>query len=255
MSTDERVDDVISGVLRDAHNEIQPPDSWEALRTRIDQRVFGHGTPSVFIRRQDRNTVFWRRMALALAACLAIVSAMLAYALFNAKGVREQNESANEYLLRRDELTELSMAFSHVRQLFGEHSPWMVVESGGKGEIGVDNGANEAADANKLIIVRLAVHVEGRDFKRRYYDVVTFSGQHVSFSTSIAEGPAMKISLKPLIASNGGITVEINARVNNGSQAGQTVTIAKDSFTSLVRLRANGRWININAVGQPACNI
>ena len=257
MNANEKRDDFINAILKDAHNEIQPCDSWQALRARIDERVYGKDMPSVFITRRIKNAAFWRRVALAMAACLIITLAILVYILGYTGGNRQRQQIAtdNQGLLSHDQLAQLSTAFSHVRQLFGQHTPWMVVDSGGDGEIGVDGQMLKIADSNKVIIVRLAVNVENQKEMRRYFDVVTFSNQQVRFRMSLTDDSDMDVSLKPMLTSDGRIEVEINAQVDGGSQAGGVVTVADNLFTSLVRVRADSNWVNIDAVARSASNI
>jgi len=131
----------------------------------------------------------------------------------------------------------------------------MVVDSGGEGEIGVDNQTTETAVTNKVIVVRLAVNVENQKATPRYLDVVTFSDQQVSFRTPLADDLAIDVSLKPMLTNVGKIVVEINARLDDGSLAGGIMTVADNVFTSLVRLRSNSSWVNIDAVARSASNI
>lgn len=256
MNTNQKNDDLIKAILKEAHNEIQPRDSWEALRARIDKRVCDEERYSVSIKRVGRNATFWRRIALAMAACLVITTGLLIYLLDNSQsGQQEQINLANQGLLNQRQLDQLSIAFSHVRELFETHCPWMVIDSGGEGEIGVDYRTAEATDANKIIIIRLAVNVEGQEVQRRYFDVVTFSNQQVSFSASIADSSDIGISIKPMITHDGTIEIEVKVGLESGPQTGDFVTVADDKFTSLVRVKSNSNWVNIDATGQLASNI
>jgi len=81
MNTNAKKDELIDVILKDAHSQIQPPDSWEALRGRIDDRIYGGYMPSISITRLGKDAAFWRRTALAMAACLVITSALLIYIL------------------------------------------------------------------------------------------------------------------------------------------------------------------------------
>lgn len=251
MNDKEKKDGRIDILLKVAHNVIQPTDSWKALRDRIDKKVSKNNTA----KRHIGNSTFWRRLALTLAACLVLALALLACVL-SKPGNNGQQEiiTAEQGLFNPQQIEQLNTAFSHVRELFGTQNPWMVVETGGSGEIGTEGQAN-GADGNKVIIVRLAVNMNGRKGQTRYFDVVTLPDRLVSFSVSIGENSDMEIAMKPIIANSGRIEIEINARLNNSSQAGGAVTITDNMFTSLVRVKSDGSWIDIDAIGQSLSNI
>ena len=255
MNTNDKDDD-INVILKDAHSEIQPQDSWEALKSRIDEKVFNGEKPSVIATRLSKNAAFWRRIALALAACLVITTGLFVYVLNDSPGDSQgQMNLADEGLLSRKQLDQLGVAFSHVRELFGSTCPWMVIDSGGEGQIGVNNRAREAIDWSKIIIIRLAVNVEGQEIQRRYFDVVTFSNQQVSFNFSVAERSDMGVSITPVMTSDGTITLEIKTELESGTQAGDFVTVADDKFTSVIRVKSDGSWLNIDAIGQAISSI
>jgi len=256
MNINAKKDELIDVILKDAHSQIQPPDSWEAFRGRIEDRIYGGDMPSISITRLGKDAAFWRRMTLAMAACLVITLALLIYILgYSGGNWRQETATDGRGLLSQAQLHQLSTAFSHVRQLFGRHCPWMVVDSGGEGEIGVDNQTIETAVTNKVIVVRLAVNVENQKATPLYLDVVTFSDQQVSFRTPLADDLAIDVSLKPVLTNVGKIVVEIKARLDDGSQAGGVMTVADNVFTSLVRVRSNSSWVNIDAVARSVSNI
>ena len=85
--------------------------------------------------------------------------------------------------------------------------------------------------------------------------MVTFSDQQVSFRTPLADDLAIDVSLKPVLTNVGKIVVEIKARLDDGSQAGGVMTVADNVFTSLVRVRSNSSWVNIDAVARSVSNI
>ena len=255
MSTSEK-NDFINEILIKAHNEIQPQDSWEAIKSRIEKRIFYGRMPSVIFTRLSGNAAFWRRLALALAACLVITTGLLIYVLDDSQNNRqEQIKLAGEGLINPIQAEQLSSAFAQVRELFGSHCPWMVIGSGGEGEIGVSNQTVEAEDSNKIIIMRLAVNVEGQKIPRRYFDVVTFSDRQVSFNMSVAESSNIGVSIRPLIDTDGKIIVEINADLDSGKKTSDTVTVADDKFTSLVRIKSGSNRVDIDAVGKVMSNI
>lgn len=259
MNTNKKNDNIIDAILKDAHGEIKPPDSWQALRTRIDRKINSGELPLPQATQLSKNVAFWRRIALALAACLLITLGLLIYTIGFAQRTkghwRQQLTTTNQGLLSQTQLNQLSTTFSNVRQLFGQHSPWIVVGSGDDAEIGINGQIARTADTSKVIIVRLVVNLEKQNAKSHYFDIVTFSNQQASFQVPFADTSAIDISLKPILRNDGTIAVEINAQVDSGSQASGSSIVADNVFTSLVRMRANGDWVNIDAVAQSMPNI
>ena len=255
MNTGEN-DNLINEILKEAHEEIQPRDSWEALKSRIDKKVFDEHRSSPTVLRLRRNSVFWRRIALALAACLVITTGLLVYVLGDRQSDRRnQIISADKGFLSREQLGQLSVAFSHVQELFGTACPWMVIDSGGEGEIGVDERTQEAADSGRVIIIRLAINVEGRQLQRRYLDIVTLPEREANFNITVADNTDIGVSIKPFITSEGKITIVMNAETDSVSQKSDMVTVADNKFTCLTRIKSNSNWVSIDATGQLASNI
>jgi hypothetical protein len=256
MNAQEKKDDQIKAALRETHDAIQPQDSWEALRDRIDKRLCEKENSSASISRLGRNVVFWRRVALAAAACLVVTVTLLIYTIKKTgTDRREQMAFADQGLLNQNQFEQLNVAFSHVRELFGEQCPWMVIDSGGEGEIGVDGGTEVTPDTSKVVVIRLAVSFEGQKLKKQYFDIVTYPNQQVSFSMAVNENSDLGVSIKPFMASGGGIAVEIRTGPESGARVGETVTVASDRFTSLARVKSGGSWVDIDAVGRVVSNI
>jgi hypothetical protein len=255
MDKNEKHNEVITERLKNAYNEIQPVDSWEALRGRIDNGLNRKKASSALIIKSAADVVFWRRTSLVLAACLLFASTLLIYVLCNLAGNQpKQITSADSGLLSTSQIEQLAKAFKNVRELFAAQSPWMVIDSGGAGEIGVDSQTGTAADTNRVIVIRLALNTEGRLEQQRYFDIVAAANQQVSFSTKLGDSN-MNISLRPILTSQGKVSVQIYTQVNNGLQLGGTVTISGNLFTSLAKVRCDTGWVSINAVGQPVSNI
>jgi hypothetical protein len=244
--------DNLNDILKETHGEIQPFDSWEALRSRIDKRIEKKKTSNGFITKLNGNLIFWRRAAIVAAACLVITSFLLVYVIFNN---HNNGLTGNHSLLAKDQVKQLSEAFSQVQDLFNQNCPWIVINSSGKGEIGDENQKIDAAKAKNIIILRLAVNLHEDQTVPQYFDVVTFNNQLVSFSMPVKDKSNMSISLRPVINANNKIEVEIDTQLNSGLKTSNTVTIADDSFKTLARVKSNGSWININATGQSLSNI
>lgn len=248
MSANDRQDDILRQDLRDAHETIEPKDSWDSLRTRIDAELDGRRLSPVQTAQTRRSTVLWRRMALAMAACLLVTSGLLIYMVISS-GDASEPRNMNSGLLSKAQMEQLSTTFAHVRQLFGENSPWIVVGSGDDAEIGV---ANKVATKNgeKVLIIRLAISTEQKDAKPRYFDIVAFSNQRANFEIPMADASVVNVSLKPFLSDGGVVSVEINANINGGLVAANVETIANKAFTSLLQMQANGKQVNISAAGQ-----
>jgi hypothetical protein len=247
MNNNEKNIKDIQMILREAYTEIQPHDSWEALRSRIDDKINNADKLIISKKSLTANIIFWRRTALALAACLVLASILLLNTLF-----QPVNDNSQTRLLTKGQVQRLGTVFSNVRELFYEQQPWMLVDAGGKGEIGVDNSTTGQPQTGKVIIIRLAVNTQG---KQQYYDLVAISDQQVKFSIPAIEGSEMAVSLKLVLANGGKITIEIQAQLNDGRQTETTATIADNRFTSLVKVQSNGEWVSIDAVGQSAYSI
>jgi hypothetical protein len=258
MNANKKNDEIVNAILKDTHRETEPPDSWEALRTRIDHRIDNRKSSSLPLAQQDGSVVFWRRIALAMAACFLLTAGLLVRTIgFVQRGKdsrRQHATTTNQGLFSPAQLNQLNRTFSNVRELFGQQLPWIVVGAGSNAEIGVDEMVRRE-DISKVIVVRLALNLEKQKAGHRYFDVVTFSDQLVNCKLLLAENSAIAVSLKPIIRKDGIIAVEINARVNGSSESRSITTLRGNTFTSLVRLRANGEWVNIDGIAQSMSSI
>jgi hypothetical protein len=254
MNTNDKNDSAINQILQEAHKEIEPSDSWQALRARIDRRI---GSKKFVSSQATGNVIFWRRLAFGMAACFLVTAGILLYFLGAHYGVQEYEQrqvAAANNLLNQADLNRLSFAFSQVRQLFGRHSQWIMIGSGHNTQMGVTDKMVSGADS-KIIVVRLAVNLDDVRSPRQYFDIVTFSNQQANFQLSIADASAIDVSFKPKLTNDGIIEVEINAQAEGKSRVNSVSTILDDRFTSLVRMRANGKWVNIDAIGQSISKI
>lgn len=254
MNTNDKNDSVINQILQEAHKEIEPSDSWQGLRARIDDRIDSKQSISV---PTVGNVFFWRRLAFGLAACFLVTAGILLYFLGAYYGVQEYEQrqvAAANNLLNQADLNRLNFAFSQVRQLFGRQSQWIMIGSGHNTQMGVTDKMVSGADS-KIIVVRLAVNLDAVRSPRQYFDIVTFSNQQANFQLPIADASAIDVSLKPKLTNDGIIEVEINAQAEGKSRVNSVSTILDDRFTSLVRMLANGKWVNIDAIGQSISKI
>lgn len=253
MKTNDEKDKILNALLADVYKETTPEDSWEALRARIDHKLKGYGCRSGHAK-MYKVVTFWRRIAFAMAACLVITFGLLVYMIVS-KGIPENSGTKNEGLLSQSQLNQLSTTFSHVRQLFGYHSPWIVVSTAGDSEIGVDNQITQSMDDGKVIVMRLVVSLEEQNIKRQYFDVVTFSNQQAHFQIPLNGPLAIDVTTKPVLKKDGTIAVEISAQVDSRIRASGVGTVANNALTSLVSMRINGNWVNIDATAHSMSNL
>jgi hypothetical protein len=255
MNTDAKRDNAVDAMLKQAYHETKPPDSWEALRVRIDRKVDLAESSAV---RLDRTVVFWRRTALAMAACFVLAAGLLIYiTVFTSSNIgsrQRQPVTAKRALFDQAQLDQLSKTFSNVRQLFGQQLPWIMVGSGNDAEIGVDQMVG-VADTSKVVIVRLAVNSDSQNTVNQYFDIVTFSNQQVNCQLPLTDAPPIDVSLRPVLENDGIVAVEISAKVSGDSESKTRTAVLDNAFTSLVRLRANGGWVGIDGVAYSMSNI
>ena len=255
MKTNDKNDSSFNEILKDAHNETNPPDSWQALRARINDSIDSRQFVSV---PTMRNIAFWRRLAFGMAACFLITGGILLYFLGVHYGMQEYEQrqiGTVDNPLDQADMNRLIFAFSQVRQLFGQQSQWIMIGSGDSAQMGVADKMVSGSDSSKIIIVRLAVILDDMGLPRQYYDVVTFPNQPANFQLPIASTSSIDISLTPILRDNGGIEIEINAEADGRSQANSVSTLLDDRFTRLVRMRANGNWVNIEGTGKSVSEI
>ena len=260
MSTKDNNDNIIDSILKDTHSEIEPTDSWQALRARIDRRIDGEGLSSASAAGMMKNIVFWRRLAFGMAACFLLAVGVLIYFLGLNYSLREYKQkqlvaTASDNLLNQTEINRLRFAFSQIRQLFGKQSQWMMIGSGNSTQIGLVGEMTPIVRNRDVVVVRLALNIGDVEAPRQYFDVVVFSNQEANFQLPVAYASAIDVSLKPVLRNDGTIEVEINAQADGVSKAGSISIVADDTFTSLIRMRANGNWVEIDGVGQLMSNI
>lgn len=255
MNTNDKNDSAINQILQEAHKEIEPSDSWQALRARIVRRI----ESKKFVSSQATgNVIFWRRLAFGMAACFLITAGILLYFLrvhYGPQKYHPQQVAIANKLLNQADLNRLSFTFSQVRQLFGQQSQWIMIGSGYDTQMGVTDRMVPGADGGKIIVVRLAINLDHGQSPRQYFDVVTLSNQEANFRLPIADASTIDVSLKPILTNDGIIEVEINAQAEGKSRVNSVSTILDDRFTPLVRMRANGKWVNIDAIGQSVSKI
>lgn len=240
-------------MLKEAYEQIAPDDSWEGLRNRIGVRLAESQVNSK--QRVDQSSVqFWKRLSFAMAASFIMTAGILIYVIGLNQGsnLNRQPPVANHngMLVDQDDVNLLVDAFSQVRQLFGDQSRWIVIGSDNESQVGLAENPQTSTDPQKLVVVRLAISTDAQNSQRRYYDVVTYADQNTKLQLPLENATALMIDLKPVIKSDGTISVEIDASVDGMSQSKSRCAIASESFTPLINMRVNGDWIRIDGVGR-----
>jgi hypothetical protein len=104
-------------LLRQAYQKVDPADSWQGLRRRIDGRLE---------RQSRRSSVrLWRRTALALAACLAVTLGLLIHLLVQAGragGPADPSAIARAPLLEQGQLNRLTAIFEQIHEMFADQA-------------------------------------------------------------------------------------------------------------------------------------
>lgn len=238
-------------ILKDAYEQISPADSWDGLRERIGNRIAESQINSR--RRGNQSSVrFWKGLSFAMAASFIVTAGVLVYTIgLNQGSSLNGQQTVSAYsgkLVGSDEMSMLVDAFSQVQQLFGDQSRWIVISSDNDSQVGLSESPQTDTDTQKLVIVRLALSSDNKRLQR-YYDIVTYSDQKTKLQLPMGNATALMIDLKPVIKSDGTISVEIDANINGVSQSRSKCAIASEFYTPLLNMNVNGDWIKIDGVG------
>ena len=238
-------------MLREAYEQITPADSWDELRSRINERLYETRANSLQATIQ-KSLRFWKRFSMVMAAGFLITAGVLLYNIGLNQGAKlhyNQTAQVNKVkTIERDDISKLIAAFTQVQQLFGDQSRWIVLGDNDESQIGVVENAEIAADTQKLVVVRLALDTQGQN--RRYYDIVTYPNQTTKLQLPLANAVPLKIDMIPVIKSDGTISVEIGASVNGISQSKNKSSLSSESFTTLLNMPVDGQWLKIDGVGR-----
>jgi hypothetical protein len=243
--SDRRQDEMIDALLRQAHDLVGPADSWQALRSRIDDRL----RPAA----AAREVIFWRRIALAAAACLLLTATILSYlVLKNAGAGRSQSAlaSATPPLLNDAQIERLTQAFSQVRSIFDGHSPWLMIDSFGNSQLGLTEAGPGTMGMQSLIIVRLMLGAQQSDVEQPYADLVAFPQQRIDVQVRTAAGSTIAISLVPTPQEDGRISLDLVAQGDGGERTDAIVSVGGSVVQSIARVRAGAGWVHLGAMAR-----
>jgi hypothetical protein len=243
--SDKRQDERIDALLRQAHDAVEPADSWQALRGRIDDRLRPAG--------MARKVVFWRRIALTTAACFLLTVAILSYLVLKnprADRSRPTLAAAAAPLLNDAQIEKLTQAFSQVRSIFNEQSPWLMIDSSGNSQLGLAQADRDATGAQSLIIVRLTLGDPQSDAEQPYADLIAFPQQRIDVQVRTAAGSAIEISLVPTAQEDGRIRLDLVARGDDGERVGAAVSVGGSAIEPIARIRAGAGWVYLGAMAR-----
>jgi len=247
-------DKIIEQALKDAYDKIEPEDSWQDFRERISAKI-KNGQTAIESSRQSKLTIFWRKAAIALAACFLVSMGLFIYAIWPKRSTENGRTIAQGKLFDKSQIEALETAFSQVRKLFGNQSGWIIIGSGENTQVGVVDRVTSPASNDKLVAVRLAINLEGEKPSRQYCDVVTFSNEKTNFRLYIDKDRAIEIFMTPTIETDDKIALEISTLIKDNPPQKNIQTIANNAYTSLAEVKMNGIWLKIEGIGQAISKI
>jgi hypothetical protein len=240
----------IAEILQEVYVNTQPPDSWSALRKRIDAAILDGRGQSHFARRQ---LVFWRRAALAMAACLVAAVGLLLYVAVPRRLSDSPDTAANGgfTLLTQTQTDRLVQAFSQVRGLFADQQPWLMIDSAGASQMGLTLPEGPGRREEGLVVLRLTVQETGREGERRYADFVAYPGQQVVCTLQTAAGSNIELRLVSVLGQDGGVDIDFVARVDGDARAGRVTQVGRNAFSSFAQLRLGANSLSLGATARP----
>jgi hypothetical protein len=224
-------------LLRRTHEKVEPADSWENLRRRIDARLEK--------RSYLASARLWRRTAVALAACLAITIGLLCH--FTWRDDRAGVPTLAP-LLAQDQLDRLSAVFEQIRGVFADEASWFVIDSAGRTQIGVSSPTAQKND--DTVVLRLVLSDDGPSKATQYLDVIARVRRVIDLRVALQDGSSVQLSLVPELAAGGAITLQSREPESGERGAMAKVEVPSTSYTSLGRIRAGDRWVSLHAMAR-----
>lgn len=241
----------IDEILQEVYANTQPPDSWPALRERIGAAVSDRRRRA---RSERRQIAFWRRAALAMAACLMVSIGLL----LHRQAPRHSGDSPDAAgtaggfaLLTQAQTDRLVQAFAQVRGLFADQHPWLMIDSAGASQMGLTLPQGPGHPEEGLVVLRLAVEETGREDGRRYADLVVFPRQEVVCTLQTAAGSTIELRLVPVLGKDGRVDIDFVARLDGQTREGRVTQVGRDAFSSLAQLRLGASSFNLGATARP----
>jgi hypothetical protein len=220
-------DEIMDRTLRRVYEQAGPADSWQDLRGRIDRRL-AHSGRSHAVR-------WWRRTALALAACLVVTLGSLCYVLVHAD---RGGEGSVAPLLTQGQLDRLEAVFQQIRGVFADEASWFVVDSAGRTQMGVSGPASPSQESGRVVVMRLVLSDDGPGRASQYLDVIARVQRVIDVQVTLRDGSSVRLSLVPELA-EGGRGVAVSG-----------VTVPEAAYASIGRVRTGDRWLHLQATGR-----
>lgn len=241
----------LDDIMKQAHGNISPEDSWQALRGRIDQTL----RQTEIHRRHSLRR--WKWAAYSAAACLLVSLGGLWYCL----GLLSSSDSpepiqpvlTNYRYFTTQELSQRNTAFRQVREVFGQHSPWIMIGLEGRPQMGVDplTSAEPQNQAGAIpVIIRLAISQETTTQPRNYYDLVAVLGQTCQIDLPLPDGGVMSLQVLACLDQERGIHIEIQAPGTTLAPSLGNRRLDTNRYALLGRIQIQGyQWV-IEGIGQ-----
>jgi hypothetical protein len=237
-------------MLRQAHNQIEPPDSWQALRERIESGLDHRDTPDTRSLHLSHKLAFWRGVALTLAACLLVCTGALFLSVANRITPAPVPASPVFQPITDTQQQRLGQMFNHITQVFADQSPWMVVDSQGDGTIGVATEPSDANIAQERIILRLVTGLNNGSIQNQCFDIVASSGQQVTLQIPMALGTPIDVSLKAVSMKSGAVSLEINAHDQQSLHVNGLVRVPDQAYASLLEVPLDTHRLSMHATAR-----
>lgn len=236
--------EALERVLKETYRDVGPADSWDDLRKRIDERLAADGW--------RRQGVFWRRVAVAMAACFLVTAGL---SVWFRTGSHEGDTPRSLTIASLPGLTDsqirrLGMVFEQIRVVFADQAAWFTVDSSGETRIGVSNEAALMKEAASAVVIRLALQGEIQAQDPRYLDVVAVLQRRVDLQIPLAEGILLEVSLLPRLRGDGRVVLETAIQAGGDIPMGGTVAVSDAPYTSLARVRAGDTWVQVQAIAK-----
>ena len=241
---EKEINEVLDRRLREGYDSVGPADSWDDLRRRIDGRLAAE--------EWRRQGIFWRRVAMAMAACLLVTAGLVVWLSTGSwkGGATRSLMIASSPGLTDSQIRQLGMVFEQIRGVFADQASWFMVDSSGGTQIGVSNGTAQTKEVGPAVVIRLVLQEERQVLEPRYLDVVAVLQRRVDLKIPLAEGIRVDVSLLPRLSGEGGIVLETAIQARGNTPMGGTVTISDTPYTLLARVRAGDTWVQLQAIAK-----
>jgi len=233
----------IENELKNLNTTIEPVDSWQDLRKRIDDKLDSADAT------KSKMSFFLRHKSIISAAAVFLFVSGIVYYIGYDTGRNHQNQSLSRNLLSKQDIQNMSLAFQQVQELFKGQAGWLMIGSNNDVQMGINN---ENLDNKNAAIIRLAIRIDSN--QEQYLDLVTYVNQKNDMSLPLLKGQSLKISLTATFNQKGEIAIEISNLKGQSSNA-VAVNLCNNNYTKLLSTHADGMKIDILGIGKTVPNI